>query len=479
MNKLQTLIAGYMTPLALLTGLPLSAVQAADTVVTVESSEQQKVELNQAELDQMLAPIALYPDTLLSHILVASTYPLEVVQAARWRNSNKDLTEQQTLDAAEAKDWDPSVKALTPFTDLLNKLSDDLNWLQDLGDAFLANEEQVLSTLQNLRHKAYEQGSLANNEYIEVEQDQDEIVIETVQKEVVYVPYYDTRVVYGNWWWDAYPPLYWHTPVHYVSYAGFYWGPRVVIRPSFYFGGFQWHRRQVVVNYEYRHHPYPIDRHQRVRTKEYQRWQHNRDHRRNARYMNNKVIRSAEYGGARHATVNRDSGHMVNRQVTGPQPIRGEHQQAAIRAQSVQKQLRDHRNDSLKANPSVRLNQHNVVKQAQRSGDQHDLMRQPSQKWNRDNNQQPIRKVEGPTPELKSYRAQRELPEPVRPRITEAQQAKSGQATVNREVSVVRPNKVERMPDHARTIQSSQGVKRSYSRPAVKPVRPSIRHKDN
>ncbi|WP_416307837.1 DUF3300 domain-containing protein [Neptunicella sp. SCSIO 80796] len=478
MNRFKTLLLGYMAPLSLLSGLPLSVVQAQESVVAVES-EQEQVELNQAELDQMLAPIALYPDTLLSHILVASTYPLEVVQAARWRNNNKELDEQQTLDAVESKSWDPSVKALTPFTDLLNKLSDDLSWLQDLGDAFLANEAQVLSTVQNLRHKAYEQGSLTNNQYIEVVEDQDEIVIETVQKEVVYVPYYDTRVVYGNWWWDGYPPLYWHTPVHYVSYAGFYWGPRVIIQPSFYFGGFHWHRRQVVVNYEYRNHPYPVDRHQRVRTKEYQRWQHDKVHRRNARYMNNKVVRSIEQGGSRHKVINRDNRHQLdNRKMVGPQPVRAEHQKPLVRAQSVQQQLKQQRSKPVKVNPTERLNQHNVVKHAQR--EEHGSPRQQQFKQG-DNNDRPIRKVEAVRPELKSYRAQREVSEPVRPRVTHQQKAEPVQSTVNREVSVVRPNKVERynQPDNVRPTRSEPGVKRHYSRPATKPVRPAVRHKEH
>jgi hypothetical protein len=287
----------YLCILCALIGTATQLAQAQDTSQNIGASDNEFLPevLNQAELDQMLAPIALYPDTLLSHVLVASTYPLEVVQAARWRSENEDLDEQQALDAVEDKDWDPSVKALVPFNDLLQKLSEDLEWLQSLGDAFLANEEQVLTSVQSLRKKAYSEGNLEDNEYLSVEQDEGEILIQTVDREVVYVPYYDTRVVYGDWSWGAYPPHYWHWPSHYVWNAGFYWSPRFYIRPSFYFGGFHWHNRHVVVDYHYRNsahrswrHHNNYNRQQTVRVREYPRWSHNQHHRRGVRYQHNQ-----------------------------------------------------------------------------------------------------------------------------------------------------------------------------------------------
>ena len=150
----------YLCFLCLLIGSVVQLAQAQEEV----SSEIYKAEvLDQAQLDQILAPIALYPDTLLSHILVASTYPLEVIQAARWRATNADLDEQQALNAVEDKDWDPSVQALEPFNDLLQKLSEDLDWLQSFGSAFLVNEQQILTSVQNLRRKADEQSNLTAN----------------------------------------------------------------------------------------------------------------------------------------------------------------------------------------------------------------------------------------------------------------------------------------------------------------------------
>ena len=291
------------------TGLAL-AQQAQPSMAVNATQSATPVKLDQAELDQLLAPIALYPDTLLSHVLVAATYPLEVVQAARWRKANKQLDEQQALNAVEDKDWDPSVKALVPFNDLLQKFSDDLDWLQAIGDAFLSNEEQVLASVQNLRQKAYAAGNLHDNEYIDISKDdEDAIVIQSVQKEVVYVPYYDTRVVYGDWWWHDYPPLFWHRPSYYVWHAGFYWSPRYVISPAFYFGGFSWHERYVYVDHGYRRQAHRnwsyYHGRQIVRSKEYSRWQHDQHHRRGVHYTVNGRAVSRDYHSVKtpHARV--------------------------------------------------------------------------------------------------------------------------------------------------------------------------------
>lgn len=292
-------LAGLASPMSHLNAQQI----IVDTAETESKSQAQLAELNQAELDQILAPIALYPDTLLSHILVASTYPIEVIQAARWRLNNKDLSAELALAASEDKDWDPSVKALVPFNELLQKFSDDLDWLQALGDAFLANEPQVLASVQALRQKAYLAGNLNKNDYIDVEKNEQEIIIQTIDRDIVYVPYYDTRVVYGNWWWDDYPPYYWHRPAYYVFNSGFYWSPRYYISSAFYFGGFRWNERYVYVDYNYRNRAlkhYPIDSgRQVVRVKEYSRWQHDESHRRGVHYSVNGRTVSRNYNELR------------------------------------------------------------------------------------------------------------------------------------------------------------------------------------
>jgi hypothetical protein len=282
----------YICVLCLLIG---SVVQVAQAQDESNSETSKPIVLDQAQLDQMLAPIALYPDTLLSHILVASTYPLEVIQAARWRAVNADLDEQQALNAVGNKNWDPSIQALVPFNELLQKLSADLDWLQSLGSTFLVDEQQVLTSIQNLRQKAYQTGNLANNDYINVEQEEGEIIIETLREGVIYVPYYDTRIVYGNWWWQNHPPYYWHRPAHSIFNAGVYWSIGFNIHPSFYFGGFNWRNRHVVANYHYRSHAnrYWSNNHnvsnnrQVVRVKEYPRWSYNQQHRRGAQHRIN------------------------------------------------------------------------------------------------------------------------------------------------------------------------------------------------
>lgn len=251
-----------------------------------------------AELDQILAPIALYPDTVLSHILIASTYPLEVVEADRWARANPGLAGEEAVAAVERKNWDPSVQALVAFPQILRRMSEDLEWTQRLGDAFLGDEGQVMGAIQNLRYKAHEAGTLERMEHVRVERDQNAIIIEPAVERVVYVPVYDTRVVYGSWWWADYPPTYWHYPgVTYVS--GFYWGPRIYVGPSFYFSSFHWHRRQVVyVDYRsYHRRPHFYSGRSIVHYHGSRQWRHNPHHRRGVAYHNDRV--RGHYGSSR------------------------------------------------------------------------------------------------------------------------------------------------------------------------------------
>ena len=202
----------------------------------------------------MLAPIALYPDSLLSQILMASTYPLEVVEAARWSRANPGLQGDQAVKSADRFDWDPSVKSLTAFPQILSMMDARLDWMEKLGDAFLAQQDQVMDTVQNLRRKAYEAGNLRTSEQIRVEPSGPAIDIDFANPQVVYVPYYDPTVVYGAWWWPAYPPVYWAPwPGYARGYVrGFYWGPAISVSVGFFFGAVDWRRHQVhIVNNDY------------------------------------------------------------------------------------------------------------------------------------------------------------------------------------------------------------------------------------
>jgi len=160
----------------------------------------------QEELDQMLAPIALYPDELLSQILMASTYPLEIVQADRWTRQNKNLKGDALAQALEKQNWDPSVKSLVNFPQVLEMMGEKLDWTEKLGDAFLSSEKDVMDTVQRLRFKAEEAGNLKSTEQQKVIVQEKVIIIQPAQPQVVYVPTYNPAVVYGAWWWPAFPP---------------------------------------------------------------------------------------------------------------------------------------------------------------------------------------------------------------------------------------------------------------------------------
>jgi len=212
---------------------------------------QDRAPFRQAELDQMLAPVALYPDSLLSQILMASTYPLEVVQAARWSRANPGLKGQDAVRAVESMDWDPSVKSLTAFPQILTMMDERLEWTERLGEAFVVQEPRVMETIQGLRQRAAAAGNLGSSAEMRITRQGSDIVIEPPGPQVVYVPYYDPAIVYGTWWWPAYPPVYWGPPPGYyvstVHAPGFIWGSGIVIGTGFFFGHFNWHHRHVVV----------------------------------------------------------------------------------------------------------------------------------------------------------------------------------------------------------------------------------------
>jgi len=193
---------------------------------------------SQAGLDQILAPIALYPDALLSQVLMAATYPDEVRQAADWSRTNPGLQGDDAVRAVEYRNWDPSVKSLAAFPQLLARMDGNPAWTQSLGDAFLAHEPQVMDTVQQLRRRAQAAGNLRSSEQMYVQQQDQAILIQPASPQYVYVPYYDPLVVYGPWWWPAYRPVYWAP-----------WPRPYVVRISheFFFGNFDWHRRQLRV----------------------------------------------------------------------------------------------------------------------------------------------------------------------------------------------------------------------------------------
>jgi hypothetical protein len=198
------------------------------------------------ELDQLLAPIALYPDPLLAQVLMAATYPLEIVEAARWVQAYPGV-QGPALDAAlEQAPWDPSVKSLTAVPQVLAMLSTRLDWTQKLGDAFLAQPQDVMATVQLLRAKAQAAGYLQSTPQATVLVGPQGIQILPPTPQVVYLPVYDPTVVYGRWWYPAYPPYAW-SPPGLVVRAPFAFGLGITVGAALW-GGFDWGHHSVHIN---------------------------------------------------------------------------------------------------------------------------------------------------------------------------------------------------------------------------------------
>lgn len=282
----KSLTFAIASSLAIFLALPSTAANA----LTSDAAEANLVAFSTAELEQTLAPIALYPDTLLTHILIASTYPLEIVEADRWLKKNSFVDSDDIEDAAEEKDWDASIKALLSFPKIMEQLSNDLTWTQKLGDAFLQDEAAVLASIQSLRNQADIAGNLEQMENVEVVREKKIIVIEPADPEIIYVPYYDTRVVYGNWRWYHNPPVYWHSNWHSgYHHSPFSWHTGVHINVGFLFSAFHWHKHHVVINRHDVHHYRP--RHKVITSHHAKRWHHKPHHRRGVVYRNDRIAK--------------------------------------------------------------------------------------------------------------------------------------------------------------------------------------------
>jgi uncharacterized membrane protein YgcG len=231
---------------------PPSATDGSQT-----SSDQGQQTLTEQELEQLVAPIALYPDPLLAQVLMASTYPLQVVQADRWVQSNPKVTGDALTEAMAKQDWDASVKALVATPSVLDMMNKDLDWTQKLGDAVLAQQADVMDAVQALRAKAQANGKLESNQQQKVTvQDQGSsqqtIVIQPAEPDVVYVPYYNPSVVYGTWPYAAYPPYYfppapgWAVTGAFAS--GLAWSAGFAVGNAIWGDGFNWHNNDIHVN---------------------------------------------------------------------------------------------------------------------------------------------------------------------------------------------------------------------------------------
>ncbi len=275
------------------------------------ASNQQR--LSAEQLDQMMAPVALYPDPLLAQLLMASTYPLEVVQADRWAKSHRGLKGDALTSALAKESWDDSVKSLVSVPNVLAMMSDKLDWTQNVGDAVLAQQPDVMDSIQRLRSRANANGKLESTSQqtvtVQSQGSKDYVVIEPASPTEIYVPYYQPAVVYGSWPYPAYPPLYFAPPPGYVTAsalaAGVAFGAGVAAGYAVW-GHCNWagHNINVVSNRSVNINNFNRN------TANLTNWEHNPDHRHGVRY-NNDAVRQ------KYARTDAQAGRQVRQDFRG------------------------------------------------------------------------------------------------------------------------------------------------------------------
>jgi hypothetical protein len=210
-------LLAMLCTIAIATGDTLTSTPSAHAAPAAPPQEQ-AAKIPADQLDSLVAPIALYPDPMLAQTLAASTYPLELIQLQQWLAKNPELKDKALADAVAKQPWDPSIQALAGLPDVVKRLADDIQWTTDLGNAFLAQESDVMDAVQRMRKKAQGTGNLKSTEQQKVEtkviENKSVIVVEQANPQVVYVPSYDPVVVYG-------PPVYPYPPIYYPP-AGYY-----------------------------------------------------------------------------------------------------------------------------------------------------------------------------------------------------------------------------------------------------------------
>ena len=286
--------------------------------------------LSPEQLDTLVAPVALYPDALLSQVMVASTYPQEIVEAGQWLQQNQNLQGPQLVDAARQQNWDPSIQALVVFPDVINRLNADIRWTTDLGNAFLSQQADVMNAVQRMRAQAMVAGKLQSNaqETVTTERqgDQSAIVIQPANPEVVYVPYYNPEYIWG-------PPLYGYYPAWDYPYFGFGFGFGRGIYIGGFFGGLgwggwgwgpNWYHCSIYQNhYFFNHYGYGGRGYRYGAT-----WTHDPSHRLGVRYPNSAL--NHRYGGVSMARGD------ARAQRFGGQAYAARQQNSASRANAAQ-----------------------------------------------------------------------------------------------------------------------------------------------
>lgn len=300
------------TAVAVALAIAAVPVRAQDATAAMPAQTQTQApsdqNLSEGQIEQLVAPIALYPDPLLTQILMASTYPLEVVEAARWSQNNAGIKGQSLEDAMQAQSWDPSVKALTAVPQTLEMMSAKLDWTQQLGDAFLAQQQDVLGAVQKLRAEAQAAGNLQSTPQQVVSTAPAPadmaasgaplpIVIEPVNPDVYSVPVYNPAVAYGAWQYPAYQPFYW-SPPGFVASNVVSFTAGVAVGAAIW-GGCDWWHNNVIINVN----RYNFFNHTNINIIN-DNWVHNPAHRGNVPYRNAAV---AERFGRGNEAAARDA----------------------------------------------------------------------------------------------------------------------------------------------------------------------------
>ena len=217
-RSLQSQLTAIVCSILLIPGAP--SITATTDLAAEQSGapDEQAPKIPADQLDSLVAPIALYPDPLLAQVLAASTYPLEIMQLQQWLTKHKDLKDKALEDAVMKQPWDPTVQSMAALPDVVKRLADDIQWTTDLGNAFLAQQSDVMDAVQRMRGKAKDSGNLKSSEQMNVEtktiENKTVVVIEQSKPDVVYVPSYNPTVVYG-------PPVYPYPPIAYPP-PGYY-----------------------------------------------------------------------------------------------------------------------------------------------------------------------------------------------------------------------------------------------------------------
>ncbi len=316
MNRAFTLCVSALITVLALTQTPLFA-QGSNTP-TAQPPPKQPAVFKPEELEQIAAPIALYPDALLAQVLMASTYPLEVVLAARWSKAHPQLKGDAASKEVEKESWDPAVKSLVVFPDVLAMMSEKIDWTQKLGDAFLAQQKEVMDAVQRLRSKAKAAGNLKSSDQMSVKTEPapsgapvtQTIIIESKDPEVVYVPTYDPTMMYGTWPYPAYPPYYYYPP-GYVPGAAFFTFTAGVIIGGALWGNCNWGGGNVNINVnrnanfnrnEINHNRNNVGNRNNTGNK----WEHNPEHRRGAEYRDSATQQKYGRGSSQQGLKSRE-----------------------------------------------------------------------------------------------------------------------------------------------------------------------------